>query len=56
MFRFRTHFGGGILAGFGMVYLAWGYAKKNEPNIDSQDIAYKRGRPQELRERKPRTG
>ncbi|ELK36083.1 40S ribosomal protein S24 [Myotis davidii] len=31
VFRFRTHFGDGKTAGFGMNYDSWGYAKKNEP-------------------------
>uniref|UniRef100_G1Q679 Small ribosomal subunit protein eS24 n=1 Tax=Myotis lucifugus TaxID=59463 RepID=G1Q679_MYOLU len=31
VFGFRTHFGDGKTAGFGMNYDSWGYAKKNEP-------------------------
>ena len=31
VFGFRTHFGGGKTAGFGMIYDSLDYAKKNEP-------------------------
>ncbi|XP_059515752.1 small ribosomal subunit protein eS24-like [Myotis daubentonii] len=31
VFGFRTHFGGGKITGFGMVYDSLDYAKKNEP-------------------------
>lgn len=29
--KFRTHFGGGKITGFGMIYDSLNYAKKNEP-------------------------
>ena len=31
VFGFRTHFGGGKTAGFGMIYDSLDYAKKNKP-------------------------
>ncbi|XP_077001327.1 small ribosomal subunit protein eS24-like [Tamandua tetradactyla] len=31
VFGFRTHFGGGKMTGFGMIYDSLDYAKKNEP-------------------------
>ncbi|XP_036912977.1 40S ribosomal protein S24-like [Sturnira hondurensis] len=31
VFKFRTHFGGGEITGFGLIYDSLGYAKKNEP-------------------------
>lgn len=52
VFGFRNHFGGGETTGFVIIYNSLDYAKKMNPNIDFQDMAYmKRKRPQENTER-----
>ncbi|KAL0615072.1 40S ribosomal protein S24 [Plecturocebus cupreus] len=53
---FRTHFGGGKTTGFGMTDDSLDYAKKNEPNLDLQDVAcMRRKRPQGSNKRNART-
>lgn len=53
---FRIHFGGWWDTGFGKIYDFLDYAKKNEPDLDLQDMAYmRRNRPQEDSKRNMRT-
>lgn len=56
VFGFRTHFGGGKTNGFGMTYFPWIKQRKMNPNIDLQDMACMRRRPQGNKERNARTG
>ncbi|KAL0598944.1 40S ribosomal protein S24 [Plecturocebus cupreus] len=56
VFGFRTHVGGGMTTGFGMIDDSLDYAKQKDPNIDLQGIAcMRRKRPQESNERNART-
>ncbi|ELW67664.1 40S ribosomal protein S24 [Tupaia chinensis] len=55
VFGFGTHFGGGKTTDLGMIYDSLDYAKKNESNIDLQDMAFmRRKRRQENSERNAR--